>query len=108
MSEAGERVSLSRHADDVAEQSPCGSSNSVSQRTGVAAMTVTTIDIDDAALEAVLRCTGLRTKSEAVNVALRDYVEHHQRRAAYERLAEVGRQWDAESWRARRENNPSA
>ncbi|GAA4908335.1 Arc/MetJ family transcription regulator [Stackebrandtia albiflava] len=63
-------------------------------------MSVTTLDIDDSVLERVLRLSGLRTKKDAVNLALREYAERHERIAALEHFAEVGESWDYAAWRA--------
>jgi Arc/MetJ family transcription regulator len=63
-------------------------------------MTVTSLDIDDSALEKVLRLTGLRTKKDAVNLALREYAERHEKIAAYERFSELAKGWNYDGWKA--------
>ncbi|GAB2663457.1 type II toxin-antitoxin system VapB family antitoxin [Nocardia goodfellowii] len=42
-------------------------------------MTVTTIDLDDELLTKAMRLSGGATKKEVVNMALREYVERHDR-----------------------------
>jgi Arc/MetJ family transcription regulator len=42
-------------------------------------VTVTQIDLDDEALVEVMRIAGVHTKKEAVNLAMRDYVERFRR-----------------------------
>ncbi|MFC3495496.1 type II toxin-antitoxin system VapB family antitoxin [Glycomyces rhizosphaerae] len=63
-------------------------------------MTVTSLDIDDSALEKVLKLTGLRTKKDAVNLALREYAERHEKIAAYERFSKLSQNWNYEGWKA--------
>ncbi|GAA2273928.1 hypothetical protein GCM10010415_46550 [Streptomyces atrovirens] len=63
-------------------------------------MSVTQIDIDDA-LERVMALAHVRTKKEAVNLALNFYAEQQQERAArisrhFERAREWGAVEDAE------------
>ena len=48
-------------------------------------MAVTQVDLDDAALAEVMRLAGVHTKKEAVNLALRDYVERFRRAEALAR-----------------------
>lgn len=62
-------------------------------------MTVTSLDIDDSALQKVLKLTGLRTKKDAVNLALQEYAERHEKIAALERYSALGKEWDYESWK---------
>lgn len=63
-------------------------------------MTVTSLDIDDSALEKVLKLTGLRTKKDAVNLALQEYAERHEKIAAYERFSKLSQNWNYEGWKA--------
>lgn len=42
-------------------------------------MNLTTLDIDETWLATVLRLSGARTESDAVNLALREYAENHER-----------------------------
>ncbi|BBZ01732.1 hypothetical protein MCHIJ_11690 [Mycolicibacterium chitae] len=65
-------------------------------------MSVTRIDLDDEALAAVMRIAGVRTKDEAVNLAIRDYVERFRRTAALARSREQSKGWDYEGWLAAR------
>ncbi|ADD43745.1 type II toxin-antitoxin system VapB family antitoxin [Stackebrandtia nassauensis] len=66
-------------------------------------MSVTSLNIDEGALAAVLRLSGVRTKRDAVNLALREYAERHERIAALERYADMAQEWDHESWREQHE-----
>lgn len=61
-------------------------------------MSVTQIDLDDAALAAVMRIAGVHTKKEAVNLAMRDYVERFRRIEALARSREQSKDWDHEGW----------
>ncbi len=61
-------------------------------------MTLTQIDIDDAALAEAMRLSGARTKKETVNLALREFTERHRRVAALERYARLATAWDYEGW----------
>jgi Arc/MetJ family transcription regulator len=61
-------------------------------------MSLTTLDLDDDALEKTMKLAGAQTKKEAVNTALREYTARHLRIAALERYADLGRDWDYESW----------
>ncbi|WP_026929635.1 type II toxin-antitoxin system VapB family antitoxin [Glycomyces tenuis] len=63
-------------------------------------MSVTTLDLDDAVLGRVLKLSGMRTKKDAVNLALREYAERHERIAALEHFSEIGKHWDYESWKS--------
>ena len=65
-------------------------------------MSVTQIDLDDEALAAVMRLAGVHTKKEAVNLALRDYVERFRRIEALARSREQVKGWDYEGWLAAR------
>ena len=66
-------------------------------------MTLTTPDLDDAALAATMRLAGVTTKKDAVNTALREYAARHRRIAALEHYAELAQGWDYESWERRHE-----
>ena len=57
-------------------------------------MAVTQVDLDDAALAEVMRLAGVHTKKEAVNLALRDYVERFRRAEALARSRERAQRWD--------------
>ena len=61
-------------------------------------MSVTQIDLDDAAVAETMRLSGLRTKKDAVNLALNEYVSQHRRIEALERFGELAKTWDYESW----------
>ncbi|WP_026924926.1 type II toxin-antitoxin system VapB family antitoxin [Glycomyces arizonensis] len=63
-------------------------------------MSVTTLDLDDSVLQKVLTLSGVRTKKDAVNLALHEYAERHERIAALEYYSEMGKDWDYESWKA--------
>lgn len=66
------------------------------------AMAVTQIDLDDEALAEVMRIAGVHTKKEAVNLALRDYVEQFRRIEALALSREQAKGWDYEGWLAAR------
>jgi Arc/MetJ family transcription regulator len=58
-------------------------------------MAVTQIDIDESALDRVLALSAVRTKKDAVNLALRYYAERQ------ERAARIGRHFErAQGWGA--------
>ncbi|ATL65957.1 type II toxin-antitoxin system VapB family antitoxin [Nocardia terpenica] len=58
-------------------------------------MTVTQIDLDDEALRQTMVLSGVRTKKDAVNLALRYYADQQ------ERAAQVARHFDrAQKWGA--------
>lgn len=61
-------------------------------------MSVTQIDLDDAALSEVMRIAGVHTKKEAVNLAMRDYVERFRRVEALARSREQATAWDHAGW----------
>lgn len=61
-------------------------------------MAVTQVDLDDAALAEVMRLAGVHTKKEAVNLALRDYVERFRRAEALARSRERAQRWDHDGW----------
>lgn len=65
-------------------------------------MAVTQIDLDDDALREVMRIAGVHTKKEAVNLAMRDYVDRFRRIEALARSREQARSWDNDGWRAAR------
>jgi len=63
-----------------------------------AIVSVTQIDLDDDALANVMRIAGVHTKKEAVNLAMRDYVERFRRIQALARSREHAKAWDYEGW----------
>lgn len=65
-------------------------------------MSVTQIDLDDEALHEIMRITGVHTKKEAVNLAMRDYVERFRRIEALARSREQAAGWDYDGWLAAR------
>lgn len=65
-------------------------------------MSVTQIDLDDEALTAVMRIAGVHTKKDAVNLAMRDYVERFRRIEALARSREQAMNWDYDGWIAAR------
>jgi Arc/MetJ family transcription regulator len=69
---------------------------------GEADVAVTQIDLDDQALAEVMRIAGVHTKKEAVNLAMRDYVERFRRVEALARSREHAKNWDYEGWLAAR------
>lgn len=71
-------------------------------------MSVTQIDLDDDALAEVMRIAGVHTKKEAVNLAMRDYVERFRRVQALSRSREHARNWDYDGWLAARAEEKSA
>jgi len=71
-------------------------------------MSVTQIDLDDDALDAVMRIAGVRTKKEAVNLAMRDYVERFRRIEALARSRENAKGWDYAGWVAARADEKAA
>ncbi|GAB3217080.1 hypothetical protein GCM10027535_05570 [Mycolicibacterium hippocampi] len=66
------------------------------------AVSVTQIDLDDEALAEVMRLAGVHTKKEAVNLAMRDYVDRFRRIEALARTREQAKAWDYDGWRAAR------
>ena len=58
-------------------------------------MSVTQIDIDDDALERIMTLSGVKTKKEAVNLALRFYADKQERAARIARHFERARHWEA-------------
>jgi Arc/MetJ family transcription regulator len=67
-------------------------------------VSVTQIDLDDAALAEVMRIAGVHTKKEAVNLALRDYVERFRRIQALARTRDQAKQWDYDGWLVARDD----
>lgn len=65
-------------------------------------MAVTLIDLDDEALAEVMRIAGVHTKNEAVNLAMRDYVERFKRVEPLARSREQSKGWDYAGWLAAR------
>ena len=53
-------------------------------------MGVTQIDLDEQALTEAMRLSGARSKTETVNLALREYAARHRRIEALERHAALG------------------
>lgn len=70
-------------------------------------MSVTQVDLDDDALAEVMRIAGVHTKKEAVNLALRDYVERFRRVQALTQSREQAKDWDYEGWLAARADEKS-
>ena len=68
-------------------------------------MSVTTIDLDDNALEKAMRVAGGGTKKDVVNAALREYAERHERAALRAKHFQAARSWDYEGWRHLREQD---
>lgn len=67
-------------------------------------MSVTQIDLDDEALADVMRIAAVHTKKEAVNLAMRDYVERFRRIEALARSRESAKGWDYKGWVAARDD----
>lgn len=65
-------------------------------------MSVTTIDLDDDALEKAMRVAGGGTKKDVVNAALREYAERHERAALVAKHYRAAQGWDYEGWQRRR------
>jgi Arc/MetJ family transcription regulator len=65
-------------------------------------VSVTQIDLDDDALAEVMRIANVHTKKEAVNLAMRDFVERFRRIEALARSQEQAKGWDYEGWLAAR------
>lgn len=61
-------------------------------------MALTQIDIDEDALAEAMRLSGTKTKTDTVNLALRDFAARHQRVAALEHFARLAAEWDFTSW----------
>lgn len=62
------------------------------------AMSMTTLDLDDDALAEAMKLSGVKTKKDTVNTALREYAERHRRIAALELYTAMAKDWDYESW----------
>ncbi|WP_217180580.1 type II toxin-antitoxin system VapB family antitoxin [Nakamurella multipartita] len=60
---------------------------------------MTQIDVDDEALAEVLRRSGLATKSDAVNEALRHYAATLRRAAGFDGYIQRAQGWDYEGWK---------
>jgi Arc/MetJ family transcription regulator len=73
-----------------------------------AVVSVTQIDLDDEALAEIMRIAGVHTKKEAVNLAMRDYVERFRRIEALARSREQAKDWDYEGWLAARADEKAA
>jgi Arc/MetJ family transcription regulator len=61
-------------------------------------MSMTTLDLDDDALAEAMRLSGVKTKKETVNTALREYAARHRRIAALEQYAALAQGWDYAAW----------
>jgi Arc/MetJ family transcription regulator len=66
------------------------------------AVAVTQIDLDDEALTEIMRIAGVHTKKDAVNLAMRDYVERFRRIEALAGSREDAKNWDYDGWAAAR------
>jgi Arc/MetJ family transcription regulator len=80
------------------------------QRSWVAAVALTQIDIDEDALAEAMRLSGAKTKKDTVNLALREFAARYRRVAALEHYAALAAGWDFEGWEHRRaaEKDPAA
>jgi Arc/MetJ family transcription regulator len=58
-------------------------------------MSVTQIDVDDDALERAMALSGVKTKKEAVNLALKFYADRQERAARIARHFGRARRWEA-------------
>jgi Arc/MetJ family transcription regulator len=65
-------------------------------------MSVTTIDLDDDALEKAMRVAGGGTKRDVVNAALREYAERHEQAALVAKHYRTAQQWDYVAWQRHR------
>lgn len=70
-------------------------------------MSVTQIDVDDDALTEVMRRSGLTTKKDAVNEALRDYAAKLRRAAEFDGYIQRAQEWDYEGWKELRAGDKS-
>jgi Arc/MetJ family transcription regulator len=61
-------------------------------------MTRSHIDLDDDALTEAMRLSGARSKTDAVNLALREYVARRRRITALDRHAAAAKHWDYDGW----------
>lgn len=68
---------------------------------------VTQIDLDDTALAEVMRRSGLVTKKDAVNEALRDYAAKLRRAAEFDSHLQRAQEWDYEGWKKLRAEDES-
>lgn len=66
-------------------------------------MAVTQIDVDEDALSEAMRLSGLKTKKETVNLALREYSMRHKRVEAIEHYASLAAGWDYDGWQQLRD-----
>jgi Arc/MetJ family transcription regulator len=64
-------------------------------------LALTRIDIDDDALAEAMRLSGIKTKEDTVDLALRE-LARHRRIAALERYAWLAAGWDFDDWQHRR------
>lgn len=73
-------------------------------------MALTQIDIDEDALAEAMRLSGVKTKKDTVNLALREFAARHRRVAALEHYADLAAAWDYEGWQQRRaaDKDPAA
>jgi Arc/MetJ family transcription regulator len=63
---------------------------------------LTQIDIDEDALAEAMRLSGMKTKKDTVNLALREFTARHRRVAALDHYAALAAEWDFEGWEHRR------
>jgi Arc/MetJ family transcription regulator len=63
---------------------------------------LTQIDLDEDALAEAMRLSGVKTKKETVNLALREYAARHRRIAALEHYAALAAGWDYQEWERQR------
>lgn len=68
---------------------------------------MTQIDLDDDALSEVMRIAGVHTKKEAVNLAMRDYVERFHRVHALRVARKHAQGWDYDGWLTARADEKS-
>jgi len=59
----------------------------------------TNIEIDDELMRRALKASGLKTKREVVDAALRQFVKQGDQRRALERLRGIGWEGDLAAWR---------
>lgn len=71
-------------------------------------VTVTQIDVDDEALTEIMRRSGLTTKKDAVNEALRDYAAKLRRAAEFDGYIRRAQEWDYEGWKELRARDKEA
>jgi Arc/MetJ family transcription regulator len=58
------------------------------------AVSVTQFDVDEKALNEAMRLLGTKTRTEAINMALREVVQRHRRVEAAQKLFEMGQRGD--------------